>query len=62
MTFGWPQYWKPTPKKIRKVADAVVSATTLLGTYITMDGKSTLGVIIFVTGYVAKMVSNFFGE
>lgn len=62
MIFSWNSYWKPTPAKVRKVADAVVAITTALGSYVTMDGKSTLGVVIFITGYVAKMVSNFFTE
>lgn len=62
MTFGWKQYWKPTPKLVRKVADAVISITTLAGSIITIDKNPVTGTIIMALGVVAKVVSNFFGE
>jgi hypothetical protein len=62
MKVKWSGYWKPTPKKIRKVADAIVAATTFSGSAVVLNGHPLAGTIIFVLGFVAKVVSNFFEE
>ena len=62
MKFKWSGYWKPTPKKIRKVADAIVAATTFSGSAVVLNGHPLAGTIIFVLGFIAKVVSNFFEE
>jgi hypothetical protein len=62
MNFGINEYWKPTPKNIRKAADAIVSACTFAGGMTTLNGHPLVGTIIFVTGFVAKILSNFFSE
>lgn len=62
MKFQWSGYWKPTPRKIRKVADAIVAATTFSGSAVVLNGHPLAGTIIFVLGFVAKVVSNFFEE
>lgn len=62
MKFKWSGYWKPTPKKIRKFADAVVAAATFSGSIVVLNGHPLIGTIIFVLGFVAKVTSNFFQE
>ena len=62
MKFGLKEYWKPTPKNIRKVADAIVSACTFAGGMTVLNGHPVIGTIIFVTGFLAKILSNFFSE
>ena len=62
MKFGLNEYWKPTPQNIRKAADAIVSACTFAGGMTTLNGHPIVGTIIFVTGFVAKILSNFFSE
>jgi hypothetical protein len=62
MKFGINEYWKPTPKNVRKAADAVVSACTFAGGMTTLNGHPIMGTIIFVTGFLAKILSNFFSE
>ena len=62
MKFGLNEYWKPTPKNIRKAADAIVSACTFAGGMTTLNGHPIVGTIIFVTGFVAKILSNFFSQ
>lgn len=62
MTFGLNEYWKPTPKNIRKAADAIVSACTFVGGITTLNGHPIVGTVIFVAGFVAKILSNFFSE
>lgn len=60
--FGWNEYWKPTPLKIRKIADSIVAATTFAGSIINLEGDSKIGTFIIVVGFLAKMTSNFFTE
>jgi hypothetical protein len=55
-------YWKPTPKKIRKIADSLLAATTFGATMTVLNGMPVLGTILFVIGVVAKFVSNFVAE
>ena len=62
MNFGLNEYWKPTPKNVRKAADAIVSACTFAGGMTTLNGHPIVGTIIFVTGFLAKILSNFFSE
>ena len=62
MKFGLNEYWKPTPKNVRKAADAIVSACTFAGGMTTLNGHPIVGTIIFVTGFLAKILSNFFSE
>lgn len=62
MKFGWKQYWKPTPAVIRKIADAVISVTTLVGSFVTIEKNPVTGTIVMVVGVVAKIISNFFSE
>lgn len=62
MKFGISQYFKPTPKKIRSAADAVVAATTFGGSVIILNGDPKIGTIVFVVGVIAKFISNLFAE
>jgi len=62
MKFSWNGYWAPTPKNIRKAADAIVSACTFTGSITTLNGHPIVGTIIFVIGFVAKIASNFFTD
>lgn len=62
MKFGIHQYFKPTPKKIRTTADAIVAAATFGGTLIVLNGDPKVGTAIFIIGVVAKFISNLFAE
>ena len=62
MKFGISQYWKPTPKIIRKLADSLVAATTFSGGIVVLNDYPKIGTIIFVIGFVAKTISNFFSD
>jgi hypothetical protein len=62
MKFGISQYFKPTPKKIRTAADAIVAATTFGGSMIVLNGDPKVGTAIFIIGVVAKFISNLFAE
>lgn len=62
MKFGISQYFKPTPKKIRTAADAIVAAATFAGSMIVLNGDPKVGTAIFIIGVVAKFISNLFAE
>lgn len=62
MNFGWNDYWKPTPSGIRKGADAIVSACVFAGSAISLNGDAKIGTGVFISGFVAKIVSNFFSQ
>ena len=62
MRFGFTEYFKPTPKKIRTAADAIVAATTFSGSMIVLNGDPKVGTVIFIIGVVAKFISNLFAE
>lgn len=55
-------YWKPTPKKIRKMADAISGACVFAGGLTSLNGHAIVGTIIFCAGFLAKILSNFFAE
>ena len=60
--FGISHYLKPTPKKIRTAADAIVAAATFGGSMIVLNGEPKVGTAIFIIGIVAKFISNLFAE
>jgi hypothetical protein len=60
--FGWSEYWKPTPENVRKMADAIVVATTFSGALTSLNDKPEIGTAIFVLGFLAKIISNFFSK
>ena len=62
MKFSWKGYWEPTPRNIRKMADAIVAATTFSGSMIVLNGEPKIGTGIFIAGFIAKILSNFFTE
>jgi hypothetical protein len=60
--FGVDQYYQPTPKNIVKLANAIVTGCTFAGSASTLNNQPIIGTIIFVFGYLAKIVSEYFGE
>jgi hypothetical protein len=61
-TMGFKSYFEPTPKNIRKIADSVLAASMMAGTFSFAMEHKTIAIIVMVAGVVAKFFSNFFGE
>ena len=56
-------YASPTPKKWRKIGDALLSVSTLLSTYsIADDWGKGVTIAMMITGVVDKFLTNFFSE
>lgn len=60
MNFSLKGYWKPTPKLIRQIADAVLATATSSAILSAMEGHPKIGIAITVTAIIAKFISNFF--
>lgn len=55
------QYYKPTPKKWRKIGDALL-AISLTAVPLELSGYRWLSIGLFVFGVVGKFLTNFFSE
>jgi hypothetical protein len=62
MTFTPKNYWAPTPKKIRKIADALLAGCLTIAGFAASANHATLGIVIAIVGGVAKFISNFFTD
>lgn len=59
LKFGLGQYSKPTPKKLRRLGDGLLLASTLI-TNETMIDKPALASIALIFGVIGKFLTNFF--
>jgi hypothetical protein len=59
LKFGLGQYNKPTPKKLRRLGDGFLLASTLI-TNETMVDKPGLASIALICGVIGKFLTNFF--
>jgi len=57
------KFYAPTPAKWRKIGDALLGVSSLLGTYSVADdwGKG-LTIAIILTGALGKFITNLFSE
>ena len=52
-------YWHPTPKKWRKLGDALLGVA-LMGIPADLAGYKWVGITMFIIGIVGKFLTNFF--
>lgn len=62
MKFGLYQYWKPTPKKIRKFADSLSVAAIFASSISYAQEYKEIAYITLVSAFVGKFFSNLFSE
>lgn len=55
-------YWKPTPKKWRKIGDALLAVTLFAAPYELVTQNHYLGMTFLIVGIVGKFLTNFFSE
>jgi hypothetical protein len=60
--FGWKEYFKPTPKRIRVLGDSLAAAGTFGAGIATLNGHEIIGTIIMIVAVAGKFISNFFSE
>lgn len=61
LRFGLMQYSKPTPKKMRRIGDALLLVSTLFTNEVMID-KPIVASVAMITGVVGKFLTNFFSE
>ena len=61
LKFGIGQYAKPTPKKLRRLGDGLLLASTIM-TNETMIDKPAIASVALIAGVIGKFLTNFFSE
>jgi hypothetical protein len=59
-TYKLSNYWKPTPKNIRKVADALMLISATAATISAVNESEGLMAFFLILGTFGKILSNFF--
>lgn len=62
MKFGWSQYFKPTPKRLRVLGDSLAAAGTFGAGIVVLNGHPVMGTIIMGIAVIGKFISNFFSD
>ena len=62
LNFGFSEYFKPTPKRIRVFGDSLAAAGTFGASIVILNGEPKVGTIIMIIAVVGKFISNFFAE
>lgn len=62
MKFSWKAYGKPTPKKIKKAADALLAGAMTVASISFAAEHKTVAVVVLIIAGLAKIVSNFFED
>ena len=62
MKFGIKQYWKATPKKVRKIADSLSAAALAVSAYTFMTDYKVVAYVVLACAFVGKFVSNLFAD
>jgi hypothetical protein len=55
-------YFLPTPKRFRVLGDSLASASVFVSTFAIVNEHQTLGIIVLISGWVGKFLTNFFTE
>ena len=62
MKFGWSQYFKPTPKRMRVLGDSLAAAGTFCSGIVILNGHPVAGTVVMVVAVIGKFISNFFTD
>lgn len=62
MKFGWKEYFKPTPKRVRVLGDSLAAAGTFGAGIAVLNGHPILGTSVMILAVLGKFLSNFFAE
>lgn len=55
-------YWQPTPKKVRKLGDALLAMSMYAQTQEMFTGHSILLASVSIIGLIGKFLTNFFSD
>ena len=60
--FTLKSYWAPTPKKLRKLGDALLGVFTVTSMSSMITDHKTLAITSLIIGVLGKVLTNFFSE
>jgi hypothetical protein len=55
-------YYSPTPKKWRKLGDALLGVSTVITGFAMYENVKWVAILALITGVVGKFLTNFFTE
>lgn len=55
-------YWHPTPRKWRKLGDAILGASTTAATFAAITNHPTIATVVMICGALGKFLTDFFKE
>lgn len=61
-TFTMKSYWAPTPKKARKIGDALLGIFSVTSMSSMIMENKPMAIASLIVGVVGKVLSNFFAE
>lgn len=62
MKFGINEYFKPTPKKIRKIADSLSAAALATSAFAFIQDYKVFAYIVLASAFIGKFISNLFSD
>lgn len=62
MQFGFKEYFKPTPKVIRKFADSLSAASLAASGIAFASDYKLVAYVVLVSAFVGKFLSNMFSD
>jgi hypothetical protein len=62
MKFGFKEYMKPTPKKVRKVADSLSAAALAASAFTFVSDYKVVAYVVLASAFIGKFLSNLFSE
>jgi hypothetical protein len=62
MKFGFKEYMKPTPKKVRKVADSLSAAALAVSAFTFVSDYKVVAYVVLASAFIGKFLSNLFSE
>ena len=62
MKFGISQYWEPTPKKVRKIADSLSAAAMAASGFAFVQDYKVVAYIVLGSAFIGKFLSNLFAD
>ena len=61
LKFGLSHYAKPTPRRLRRLGDVLLLASTIITNEVMID-KPAIASISLICGVLGKFLTNFFSE
>lgn len=59
---GVKEYYKPTPKQLRKIGDAISAGAAVIATSTIITDHLWLAMTSVILGFVGKILTNYFSE